>query len=406
MTIQTTKDTNWNTVFTDKLFLLYNEDGMMRCLYKLFKESISNNELLPSELALLSIVQDEYKKVYDQYYFMKKVTDTTGFDRILSDKAIIDLEKSKNTHHMIITYLRFIRADRMYFTGDYDGAILSYQKTYGEIKADYNGQALSDIDKRRCAYLQNAIAWSYRLRNKNDDNDKAIETYRALFNEYEDIDQYYFSWKYRRNYGACLENAKRYMEAIAQYEKVLCYLKKAESESKEDYYEYKPYITYCSALMKYWDQETNKLSGKWVINAKDMYAKKEKLLTENTITDIKNKLEHANQITRNRDLENMLPDYYNQMTKMLTYKMIVASDENVRNDCINEIRKNLNILEVVSAKANGRHYIKRDFYYALYELSYEKAQKDKYIQIALEENKLLKGAGDAVIFEEMLKSIS
>lgn len=404
MTKRTSEDINWGIVFIDKMYQLYNEDGMMRCLYKLFKSSISANEIEPSELTLLSIIQDEYKKVYDQYYFMKKVTDTAGLDRILSDKAIIHMEKNKNTHPMIITYLRFIRADRMYFTGDYDGAILSYQKAYTKIMADYNDHNLSDIDKRRCAYLQNAIAWSYRLRNKEDDNKKAIEIYRRLFDEYTDIDQYYFSWKYRRNYGACLENARMYMEAIEQYKKVMGYMEKAETDNNGEYYEYKPYITYCSALMKYWDQETGKLSGKWVTNVKEMYKDNRCFLSDSSILDIMSKLEHVNKITRNIDLENMMPDYYNQITKVLTYKMIISSNENDRDECINEIKKNLTILEDISSKAMGRHYIKRDFYYALYELLPDKDEKEKCLQIASEENIFLNGIGDAGMFGQMLES--
>lgn len=391
----TNKEIVYNTSndFLKKLQLLYEEDGMMRNMYKLFKKNI--DAFSPSELFLLSIIQDEYQKLYDQYYMLRNVYETEGFDRILSDKYVVEMEKSAQTHPLIITYLHFIRADKRYFTKDYNGAIKDYEEAYSKIIAEKTSKTLSLIDKERCSYLLNSIAWAYKLWDPKNGNNKAIEIYCTMFNTFKDVDRYFFAWRYRRNYGVCLENANRYTEAIEQYEKAI--------ELPDTVNEYKLYLTYCSAVMKYWDKETGKVSGEWIKQARKQYNKTDELFSTAAFKGIENKLKLASEKMRSKDLDSMLPDYYNQRTKMLTYKMILAKDKTYTNKYKDEIKMNLRILEAVSPNALGRHYISRDYYYALYELSHDAETKKECYKKAWEENELLNGKGDAKMFTETIK---
>ena len=379
--------------FLKKLYKLYEEDGMMRCMYKLFEKQIAENAFSLDELTILSVIQDEYQKLYDQYYQLRNVAETEGLDRILSNKNVSIMETNSNAHPLLLSYLSFIRAERMYFTKDYAGAIREYKEAITRIEKDHCNDMLSDIDKERCAYLKNSIAWSYNLQN---DKSTAIKIYSQLFEEYKDIDRYFFAWRYRRNYGVCLEGVGEYLQAIQQYEKVL--------NIPEVVNEYKIYLTYCSAIMKYWDRETGKLSGNWIYHVKDMYKKNVNMLSDDAFARIDACLKLADLKKRTKDFENMMPDYYNQMTKMLTYKLIISSDLTNESGLVYEIIKNLKILENISPNAWGRHYIKRDFYYALYELSQDETEKEEYFQTAYNENKMLLGRGDAVEFDAMLKS--
>ena len=395
MTTTRTKSSNISMEFLDKLFKLYEEDGMIRCMYKLFKKQIADNTISISELTVLSMIQDEYQKLYDQYYSLKSVAETEGLNRILSDTFVKKIEKSSHTQPIVISYIAFIRAEKMYFDRSYEDAIHEYIEAYEKIKKGSKGK-LTNNAKERCAYLQNSIAWCYYLRNIGDDKQTAIKTYHTLFEEYKDIDKYFFAWRYRRNYGVCLESLGYYLDAIEQYEKVL--------NIPEVVNEYKIYLTYCSAIMKNWDKETKKLSGDWIKHTRNMYKAGKSLLTDETFQKIKLSLDLAEEKKRRKDFENMLPDYYNQSTKLLTYKLIVSSNTSEKTDYIAEIQKNLKILESISSpRAIGHHYIGRDFYYAMYELSRAPKDKEEYYQKAYSENEILLGKGDADDFDTMLK---
>lgn len=377
--------------FLNKLFMLFEEDGMMRCFYKLFKNQIEI--FSPSELFLLSLIQDEYQKLYEQYYVKNCVTGTETLDRMLSDKYVVEMEESSQTDSLIVTYLHFIRADRQYFTKDFSGAIKNYKEACSRIKNDNCEKSFSDIDKERCAYLINSIALSYMKRDHEKGYAKAIKLYKGMFIEFPDVDQYFFAWRYRRNYGVCLENTNKYLDAIEQYEKAI------DMPHKNN--EYKLYLTYCSAIMKYWDRETGKLTGEWINNTKQLY-KKSPYFSPESIAKIKKSLNLANKHMRSKDLSSMLPDYYNQSTKLLTYRIILSIRKTDRNRYINEVKKNLKILETVSANALGRHYIARDFYYAMSKISSDQTEMKEYFQMAWNENEIIDGKGDAKQFEKLL----
>lgn len=380
--------------FTQLLKDLGDEDGMMKCLYSLFQKQITDNKLSIAELKILSIVLEEYNNMYNKYYIEKGVAETEGLDRILSDKNVIKMEKNTRTNPLIITYLQFIRADRKYFTNDLDGAIKDYQEAYNIIHAQYKNGKMKKIDKERCAYLLNSIAWTYKRKG---DNKSALEWYGKLFDEFTDIDTYAFAWRYRRNYGVCLENKKEFVEAINQYEIVI------KSIPNSNIHEYKIYLTYCSAMMKYWDSKTEKTSGQWIEKVRELYIHNDDYINDDRIIDICANLRLADDKHRVIDSTNLLPDYYNQLSKVLTYKMIIASDDSVINKLKEEVEKNLKILNKVNSSAIGQHFIKRDFYYALYEITQDTNKKEKYYQIAWNENEQLNGKGDAVEFQGMLE---
>ena len=95
----------------EKLYQLHLEDGMMRCMWQLFDRHASANEFTNHELDLISLIQDEYLKLYDQYY-IRKNTDKAildDLDNILSDEDVVELEKDEHVHPWIAEYLHFVR---------------------------------------------------------------------------------------------------------------------------------------------------------------------------------------------------------------------------------------------------------------------------------------------------------
>ena len=288
-----------------------------------------------------------------------------------------------------------------YFIGELDGAIKDYMEAYNKIIDQYKGYEMPEIEKERCAYLINSIAWTYKRRNQDGDNKKAIEWYQRLFNRFENIENYVFSWRYIRNYGVCLENAKEYVNALEQYKKVLDNY--AQAERKGDNNEYKIFLTYCSATMKYWDNITEKTSGSWIEKTREIYKQKNKYFNDEIFININAYLTHANEKYTKVCAGDGLPDYYNQLSKMLTYKMIISSSNDVSKRDTEEIKKKLKIVESIDKNAIGYHFIKRDFYYALYELVHDEETKKDSLEIAWNENELLKGKGDSKKFSEMLE---
>lgn len=386
--------------FEDNICALAKNDGMMKCLSKSFQDQITNNAITLSELEILNIIQDEYKKVYDQFYAYRRVDDTEGLDRILSSPYVMTMEKNEETPPLIITYLQFVRADRKYFTKDFDGAIQDYQAAYEKICAQYKSSVMPTIDKEKCAYLLNSIAWTHVRRSREGDIRIALEWYKQLFDEYKDIDTYTFSWRYRRNYGVCLEIVKEYMPAIEQYGKGI----KNYSEAKDngDMHEYKLFLTYCSAMMKYWDTLTQKTSGEWLENTRETYKNRNEYLNDKTFVAIDAYLTLANEKYKKLDSKSALPDYYNQLSKMLTYKLMINSEKSISERDIDDIKKKLIILESIDANAIGQHYVKRDFNYALYELASDAKVKEDSYQNAWKENEIIGERGDAKEFRDML----
>ena len=165
-------------------------------------------------------------------------------------------------------------------------------------------------------------------------------------------------------------------------------------------FEYKLYLTSCSAIMKYWDEKAGKTTGQWIKNTRKMFSEKEKYCTSDEFYTIEAYLDLALSEHRNKDNAIMTQNYCNQMSKMHTYKLILASTQSDRQKHIAEIEKNLKKLESVAPQALGWHFIKRDFYYAMYEVL--RVNKDIYFEKAWKENESLGGRGDAKAFGEML----
>lgn len=393
------KMTNWKDIiaahnFLEKLYELYNEDGMMRCMYELFRQCINMNTITSSDLFLLSIVQDEYLKAYKQYCATQFVFEMDGLNRILSDKNIIKMEQNSQTHPLIIEYLHFIRAEGKFYSKDLQSAIHDYLGIYEKICAQYRDNTMSSIDKQKCMYLLNAVAWTYYLMK---DTETAIKWYNKMFNEFDDFDKAVFSWRYRRNYGVCLDMTHKYLEAIDQYKKAIYIYSTQGMESRPN--EYKIYLVYCSAIMKYWDEETGKVTGKWVERVIEAYNKKMYNISDDTFMEIEAMLQLVSLILRN----NKVVDYYSLMTKLLIYKMIITTRKDRVKKYISEIEKNIRILEAVSSGSiKGYHFIVRDFYYALYVISNDDEQKNESYLKAWEENQALSGKGDSIEFGRML----
>ena len=388
--IDKTKELN---AFNNKLYNLYEKDGMMKCFYRLFV-NLSLDEFNEDEIKLLSIVQDEYQKIYDQYNINRKVTDSSGFDRIINNKKVKELESNSKTNSLIITYLHFVKGDQMYFIRKYDKAIEYYQDALAEIENTYNEKEMSADDECRCVYLMNSIAWSYRLRENEGDNLKAIDTYKQLFKKYKNADTYTFSSTYRRNYGVVLEREKKYTEALVQYKKALkCPLNNISRSTL--------FITYCTVMMKYWDQETGKLSGSWIKRTRQLRNDTCAFMSDKIFLTIDSHLNFAEKEAP----KHLLPNVHIQRAKLLTYKMILADNAANRNKIIDAIEEELILLESFSTESPGWHYINRDYYYALFELTRTLEKKEEYYQKAWDENEEIKqfeNKGDSAEFSEML----
>lgn len=367
--------------FIKKLSDLADKDGMMSSLYESFNR-LSTDDLELNDIVLLSIIQDEYQKILDQSLAGKKRIRVSGFERIMSDPNVVDLLNNPQTHPLVVTYLNFVKADKMYYVKKYDEAISYYQSTLEKIESEYKDKEISEDDECRCVYLMNSIAWSYRLRNNAGDIQKAIDIYKQLFQKYENADNFPTSSTYRRNYGVCLELAGCYDEALVQYQKGLRDHPSIVQKSIL-------YITYCSVIMKSWDQKTGKLSGDWIKGVRKAYREKPSSLNDKTFQTIATRLGFAHQHAPER----LLPDVYIQQAKMLTYKYILAQTAAEKNHYNEEIQQNLIILEDLSGDAPGWHYVKRDFNYVLYELTRIADKKERYYQTAWDENELLKGMG-------------
>lgn len=394
--------TNKQNEFLNKIEKLTEKDGMMRCMHKAFKENLDDVKIRLSDISLLSVVQSAYQKLYDEFDQRGKVSDTEEFDILMSSRPVLDMEIAHNTHPLIPSYLHFIKADRAYFEKKYNEAIKEYQHAYDKIQNKKQAGQLSDVDKQTCVYLLNSIAWSIKEQGEEESIAKAIQVYEELFATYPETDKYYFAWKYRRNYGVCLERDGQYVKAMDQYDLALNDYKSAEESEKSN--EYKIYITYCSVMMKYWDRETKKTSGKWISNTRDQYSKKQSFLTDEIFAKIESRLNLFHSAITFYNAQNKLPDYYNQRSKLLTYQMIISQDKHEQKKIAYEIMQNLDTLEIVSRTAIGWHFVKRDFYYAQFELTDDLEDKKAFLSIACEENEKLPNNKETRELHDLLES--
>lgn len=388
--------------FLSKISELTEKDGMMRCMYQLFMENLADKRISLSDISLLSIVQSAYQKLYDEYDQTEKVSDTRVFDNLLASKPVADMEKMRNVHQLILSYLHFVKADRAYFEKKYAEAIKEYKQAYDEMQNKKQADQLSDVEKQTCVYLLNSIAWSIKEQGEKESITKAIQVYEELFTKYPETDKYYFAWKYRRNYGVCLERDGQYVKAMEQYECGLSDYKSIDGSLKSN--EYKIYITYCTAMMKYWDLRTGKTSGKWIANIQEQYCRKQYFLTDEIFCRIDSRLELFHSAITGHNVPNKYPDYYNQKSKMLTYRMIISQDKDERKRIAYEIMKNLYTLEVVTRKGKGWRFVKRDFYYAQFELADDLEEKKAFLSIACKENDELPRNDETKKFHDLLET--
>ena len=379
--------------FINKLYPLYEKDGMMKCLYDLFKV-LPTDKFTANDMAQLSIIQDEYLKLYNQNDSKSKIVESAAFDRAINDPAVKAMESSSHTHPLLITYLQFVRADAFYFLKQYDNAIEHYQKALDKIIKDNKDKPMSDNDECRCVYLMNSIAWSYRLRKNEGDIQKTIETYQEMYKKYKRADNYAFSPTYRRNYGAALEIAKRYTDAIAQYRNGL-------DANPNDENKGVLFTTLSTATMKYWDQETGKLSGHWIENVKRLRKDTIGFLSEEKLREIQEHLDFAAIKVPPR----FLYDVHVQKAKVATYRLILSEDVNERKKYEKEIESEINFLKNLSSKPKGWHYIYRDYNYVLYKITSDNNERNNYRKLAQKENDSIKKFGyndDSKQFGEML----
>lgn len=385
--------------FLTKLHVLYQADGMMRKFYHLFALHFRSNPLADAESKMLAKIQDEYNIEYMNNALSSSASRCEGLASVLFEYD--------NTHsnltmtELMKMYIRFIKADCAYFQHNYDNALEGYEIIRKILEEGHEILLFPMETEELTVYIENSIAWTYHLRRGEDDNSKAVSLYREMFKEEKSakVDQMFFSWRYRRNYGVCLEGEVKFdqkndvyipllKQAVEQYAKSLQNLPKNTAE-------YKIYITYCAAQMKLWDRITGKTDGEWVKNIREMYGK-----TDGFCQKMMEKVEVYLEVAERKN--NLFPDIYVQRAKLRTYQALLTKDKAFREECINKARKAILLVGAIDEGNRGVRYIKRDFYYAQYKLLGPE-DGTEYYQKSWDENERLGNGMEPKAFAEMLK---
>ncbi len=374
--------------FLNKIGVLYNRDGMMRCFYDLFANYLITHRMSSATGKYLARVQDEYNTEYLQYNSHARGSKSyaNGLINILISPEKTSVQNENDP--LIDVYLQFVHADCMYFQGRHLSAIDEYKKVLEAFKK-LRSRSAEDVMDQVDTYLRNSIGWSYHLGGKNK---QGMECCRELFSEKEFSDSYPFIWRYRRNYGVCLENEGKFSEAAELYQQAIDTL-------PEDIDEYKIYVTYCSALMKYWDDACGKLQGNWQNQAVSVLKNGEGLLSAANIDKIKAYLSIA------QEKGNMFSDVYVQRVKVLTYELLLSEE-----DQIGQIKKavlnELLILDTIASGQGGRRFVRRDFYLAMCLKEKRKDKKLEWFQKCIEANENVKNGRDYEDFKKMLSRLA
>lgn len=385
--------------FLTKLHVLYPADGMMRKLYHLFVFYFRFNPSADAESKILAKMQDEYNIEYMNYAATSNASKCEGLASVLAEYE--NTSESLKTTPLMNLYIHFIRADCAYFQHNYDNALEGYKVIRAMLKKGTEIQLFPLETEELATYIENSIAWSHHLRSGEGDNREAVSLYREMFKEEKsaNVDQMFFSWRYRRNYGVCLEGEVKFdqkndvyipllKQAVEQYAKSLQNLPKNTAE-------YKIYITYCAAQMKLWDRITGKTDGEWVKNIREMYGK-----TDGFCQKMMEKVEVYLEVAERKN--NLFPDIYVQRAKLRTYQALLTKDKAFREECINKARKAILLVGAIDEGNRGVRYIKRDFYYAQYKLLGPE-DGTEYYQKSWDENERLGNGMEPKAFAEMLK---
>ena len=374
--------------FLNKIGVLYDRDGMMRCFYELFANYLVTHRMSSATGKYLARVQDEYNTEYIRYnaHARGSISYANGLINILISAENTSAQKEKDA--LIHIYLLFVHADCMYFQGKYQAANKEYRNVLESFKK-LRGQNVETVMDQVDTYLRNSIGWSYHL---GKENNLGLKCFRELFSEKKFSDAYPFIWRYRRNYGVCLENAGKYREATELYQQAI-------DTMPEETDEYKIFVTYCSALMKYWDDACEKLKGDWQNKAVSVLKSGEGLLSAANIKKIKVYLSIA------QEKGNMFSDVYVQRVKVLTYELML-SEENEIDQIKDAILNELFILDTIAPKRIGKFFVRRDFFYAMYLREENEDAKRAWLDQCRAANEEVKDKGDYEDFKKMLMKLN
>ena len=379
--------------FVYKLSLLSYREGIMNCYYRIFSSYIFHKSMNSDQAKYLSKVQEEYNTVFnidESQIRMKKIYAKSLTD-LLIGKEGSDVRDSCDS--LISFYLHFINAEKSYYEGDYSIAIDEYEYLLDKSREnELTKLSIPGTDKfidEVRIYLTNSLAWSYHL---DVQNEKAIDIYRYFFKNNKIFPSLQFKSRCLRNYGVCLEQEKRYAQAVEKYQESIKNLPEGAKE-------FKVFITYCSSLMKLWDVKTKKLSLQWMKNVNKLFESDSSIISSELIKKMQIYLHIAEM------KNNMFSDVYVQRIKLYTYLILLSSKEEIKT-YISKVNELLIFVETIAPMQLGTTYVKRDFYYALYLKEESDGQRYEWEKRCIQLNDELKGKGDSPQFKKIFYNYS
>lgn len=381
--------------FIHKLRVFSAQDGMMQAMSVLFSQHFMDFSTEARTIRCLSQVQDYYNFDYAKY------NSDPGGKNIHSSKSkfTLDLIERNEIYQQSIPlfecYLNFVQADFWYFNKQYATAVEAYEKVEKELEK-LEGSYDSENIESAMLYIKNSIGWAFRCAEVEEQvkpSNKAIEIFQDVFgNEIAHYPGNPFVSIYRRNYGVCLENKGRYVEALKQYEIAL-------SESNRTSAQYKLYITYCSAWMKLWDTRYFKVTIEWLENVKAANNSDKWSISKDSLRRINDFLFIAER------KKGDFADIYVQRAKALIYEMLYNTVIN-KSEQFAAIEQQLFYAEQFSlANQIGHLFVRRDMYYALFLMNHDN-NRNEWLHLCKRVNDQLAGRGDSVKFARLLASIT
>lgn len=368
-------------------------DGMMHAFSVFFQIHLMENNVDTRIVRLLSRLQDYYNFDYATYNAIPIGQNVNAGETPFTFDLIERNTIYEQNEPLFECYIDFVNADNWYFNEQYADAANAYESVKMELEKLYGKYNDAEMDIAKL-YIGNSIGWALHraeVINQLSPSNRSIEAYKYIFPDNNEIRKWnHYISTYRRNYGVCLEYKGEYMEALTQY-------KIALSTLPDHPRQYKPYITFCSALMKEWDRRYGKTTPLWADNIKNAHNCDEWDICDDNIEMIRNHLIVA------QNIKNDFADIYVQRAKLLTYELLYnVVDEREQKRAIE--RELFFARSFSTTGQRGYIFTQRDFYYAL-SLIHSSEGKEAWLRLCKECNDMLGDKGDAVTFASIIENM-
>ena len=372
--------------FLYRLSYLTDRDGFLCELYAMLRSDIRLKEIGLFVLHQLAELQDQYNHLFD---YRTEGSLPSGYDAHYALERI-NLFPDEISHPLIGIYIRYLRAEACRFIDAFENAILQYNallQNLNHLETNDLYRDRMDIRWMRIC-LHHAIGRCLQKADIPEHMMLAGKEFEAMLPLVRDQDRSKpFLSICLKNYATCLENLYEYGSAIKQYEKVI----EMQTVAHRNY---KLYDTYCSAVMKNWDQLYEKISENWMKNIRNLSLPADCYPISETLIE---KMDIYLKVAER--LKTELPNINIQRAKLYIYRMLAGLDDPAF--CLEEARREISIADCLSVEKTGIYYIRRDLNYAEYLITGDITR----LRRASDINIRLKGRGDSPAFAALLKRL-